>query len=210
MESVDNMMVSEDGGIGRKRTHNAVVQPARRDGGANELAGRQGGAEGEECFERPVSSVSSPSRGHATPMRSTSLEATDAESLQILQRGYKQGYRTLSRTSSLDDREAVFAGQAKMHKWSVPVSRAATCECAFASAPRARVSALLRAFRRTCHFALRPVVLKFVVPSFQLPPVVARYIRALQLENRTPGFSMGDQDQGSRVETLAHPSVNCM
>ena len=156
MESVDNMMVSEDGGIGRKRTHNAVVQPARRDGGANELAGRQGGAEGEECFERPVSSVSSPSRGHATPMRSTSLEATDAESLQILQRGYKQGYRTLSRTSSLDDREAVFAGQAKMHKWSVPVSRAATCECAFASAPRARVSALLRAFRRTCHFALRP------------------------------------------------------
>lgn len=149
MASVANMMVSEDGRIGRKRTHNAVVQPGL-GGGANALAGRHGGAEGE----RPVTSVSSPSQGHATPLRSTSLETTDAESLQILQHGYTQGYRTLSRTSSLDDREAVISGQAKMQKWSVPVSRAAARECAFASASRARVSALLRAFRRACYFAL--------------------------------------------------------
>ena len=52
-----------------------------------------------------------------------------------------------------------------------------------------------------------PVVLKCVVPCFQLPPLVARYIRALQLENGKPGFSMGNQDHGSAVATLAHPSV---
>lgn len=135
----------------RKRTHNAVVQPAGGGGGdadagtqgagANELEGLDGGEEGEERLERPISSVSSPLRGHATPLRTSSFEATDAESLHILQHGYKQGFRTLSRTSSLDDREAVVADHAKMHKWSVPASQAAASKFAFASASRARVSA---------------------------------------------------------------------
>jgi hypothetical protein len=166
MELVENMIVSENGGIGRKRTHNAVVQPARRDGGANELEGRHGGAEGEKCLERPVSSVSSPSRGHAKPLRSTSLEAADAESFQILQRGYKQGYRTLSRTSSLDDREAVFAGQAEMHKWSVPVSRAAS---AHLRVLHGRVSRLL------CVLSAGPAILRSA-PGFRcLSPVVLKF-----------------------------------
>ena len=72
------------------------------------------------------------------------LATTDAESLHILQSGYAAGRRTLSRTSSMDDRDAAAADHGRMHKWSVPAAGSRVLQ------GRVRVSNLARACRRSC------------------------------------------------------------
>jgi len=72
------------------------------------------------------------------------LATTDAESLHILQSGYAAGRRTLSRTSSMDDRDAAAADHGRMHKWSVPAAGSRVLQ------GRVRLSNLARACRRSC------------------------------------------------------------